>query len=484
VDPARAIGVIAAAVGGIVVVVTTFIGSQFTLLSPGFAAYAAYALFPYAVLLLASFIVRSPWAIAGAGIAAIAVEIGIRGSVFVYPRGSTAAVALVFSPMFIAVVGIPVGAAVGWLLGRAWRRGGLAVRAGVIIVVVLLTLMTMIGFARPELMPGPVLRRHAVLARIGAPRVVTGATAFESIVVSSTQAWFQTGSFDAGPAEQIAVIHGDGAVLLDPLDFHERARVPFHPDVARRWNWNVALARLAGRLVAVRTGGGYADTEVQTLDGVLLWRFRPSPQLPAVALKPADLDADGRLEFYGDNGDFVARLDADGHELWRRPTRYPAGLVLSGPRTGATPAWVVALQNDRISIWDERGSLLAELSTRASDVTAVADWPERRTLLIGDTTLRGRNLDGTLAFEIPLGDFRFSEAVAIRFVPGGPRYLAIVGAAPRDVRRWRLFVLAPDRTPVYDEVLEQWVRLLVARRPDGADTLLVSSQGLRALRPR
>lgn len=483
-DPARAIGVIAAAVGGIVVVVTTLIFSEFTLLSPGFAAYAAYALLPYAVLVFASFVVRSPWAIAGAGCASIAVELGIRGSVFVYPRGSTAAVALVFSPMFITVVALPVGAAVGWLLGRTWRRGGLTVRAGVIVVLAALTVVTIIGFARPELMPGPVLHRHAVLARIGAPRVVTGATAFESIVVSSTQAWFQTGSFDAGPGEQIAVIHGGGAIVLDPFDFHERTRVPFHPDVARRWNWNVALARLDGRLVAVRTGGGYADTEVRTLDGVLLWRFRPSPQLPAVALQPADLDADGRLEFYGDNGDFVARLDADGHELWRRLTRYPAGLVLSGPRTGPTPAWVVALQNNRVSIWDERGSPLAEFSTAVPGVTVVADWPERRTLLIGDTTLRGHNLDGTVAFEIPLGDFRFSEAVAVRFVPGGPRYLAIVGTAPRDVRRWRLLVLAPDRTAVYDQVLEQWVRLLVARRPDGADTLLVSGQGLRALRPR
>src|SRR5262249_12926899 len=125
-DPARAIGVIAAAVGGIVVVVTTLIFSEFTLLSPGFAAYAAYALLPYAVLVFASFVVRSPWAIGGAGCASIAVELGIRGSVFVYPRGSTAPVALRFPPLFITGVALPVGAAVGWLRGRPWRRGGLA----------------------------------------------------------------------------------------------------------------------------------------------------------------------------------------------------------------------------------------------------------------------------------------------------------------------------------------------------------------------
>ena len=337
--------------------------------------FAAYALLPYAVLFLVSRLVGDPWIITGAGAAALAGEIGIRASVFVYPRGSTAAVALVFSPVFLTIVALPVGAVAGWMLGRAWRWGGLVMRASVLVLFAALVMATVVGFARPELMPGPVLRRRAALERIGTPRVVTGATAFESKAVSTAQAWFQTGSFDDQPGEQIAVISGNDAVLLDPLDFRERGRVSFNSGVARRWNWNAALARLEGRLVVVHTGGGYTDTDVETLDGELLWRFRPSAKLPAVALKPADLDGDGRLEFYGDNGDFVARLDADGKEVWRRPTRYPAGLLLSGPRAGATPGWVVALQTNLISIWDENGSPLADLANPTPGVTAVADWP-------------------------------------------------------------------------------------------------------------
>src|SRR5262249_9072134 len=152
--------------------------------------FAAYALLPYVVLLVASRLVVDPWIIAGAGSATLAGELGIRASVFLYPRGSTAAIALVFSPVFLTIIALPVGAGVGWLLGRAWRWGILAVRVGVIVVFATLTTATVVGFARPELMPGPVLRRRAALERIGTPRVVTGAATFESAVVVATPAWF------------------------------------------------------------------------------------------------------------------------------------------------------------------------------------------------------------------------------------------------------------------------------------------------------
>jgi len=290
-------------------------------------------------------------------------------------------------------------------------------------------------------------------------------------------------SFNVKQGDIVTLIGGNGAVLLDPVDFHERGRVRFRLE-SLRWAGDSMLVRLDRRMVAVRTSGAAADTEVQTLDGALLWRFRPSPQLSAVSLWPADLDGDGRIEFYADNGDFIARLDADGKEAWRRPALYPAGLLLSGPRTSTSPAWVVAVQSDRVSIWDERGSPLGAFSISAPRLKGIADWPERRTLLDGDTTLRGLVLDGTQAFEIPLGDFHFSQAVAVRFTPDGPRHLAIAAAGPRDVPHWRFLVLAPDRSIVYDEILDHWALPLVARRRDGADTLLVSGNGLRALRPR
>jgi hypothetical protein len=474
-------GFVGAALGALLVIATTFHFGERPWLS---VIFAAYGLLPYAFILGGSRLASNAWVIGGAAAAAIAVDAGIRASVFLYPRGSTAAVALVFAPVFLTVVVLPVGAIVGWGLSHVWRWGGVATRFSAVVVSLMVALGTVVGLARPELTPTAVFRRHAALRRIGPPRVIAGASAFESLHVSVGAAWYQVGRFDDRPGETIAVIRGAEAVLLDPNDFHERSRISFSHELARQWNSSTRLARLGGRLVAVRTGGGYTDTEVRTLDGVLLWRFRPSADLPAVALLPADLDSDGQEEFYGSNGDFIARLDANGHEVWRRPAHYPASLVLSGPRTPTTPAWVAALQNDRITVWDEAGSLLAELSNGHRGRIMIVDWPIRRTLLRGAETARGLGLDGAQIFDIPLGDFHFVDAVTVRFSPSRPSNLAIVAAAPRDVARWRVAVLAPDGVPVYDEVLDHWPRLLVARRSDGSEVLLIAEDGLRALRLR
>jgi hypothetical protein len=58
----------------------------------------------------------------GAGIAALTADLRVRESVLLFPRGSTAAVALVFSPAYIAAVVMPLGAAAGWVPGRLSDR--------------------------------------------------------------------------------------------------------------------------------------------------------------------------------------------------------------------------------------------------------------------------------------------------------------------------------------------------------------------------
>jgi hypothetical protein len=76
---------------------------------------------PYVVLWVAGRALRDPWPALGAGSAAIAADLGIRAAVFLWPRGSTAAIALVFSPAYITAIVMPIGAGAGWLLGRRWR---------------------------------------------------------------------------------------------------------------------------------------------------------------------------------------------------------------------------------------------------------------------------------------------------------------------------------------------------------------------------
>src|SRR5262245_38652498 len=103
--PGRAAAVLAA-IGAAIVFITVlpvaFSGDFGTVL--GLLGFTAWALLPYGVLLLAGARVQSRWAVAGAGAAAIAAEVGVRLAVFVFPRGSTAAIALVFSPVFILVL--------------------------------------------------------------------------------------------------------------------------------------------------------------------------------------------------------------------------------------------------------------------------------------------------------------------------------------------------------------------------------------------
>ena len=104
--------------GIVIVSLTSIVGSGFSLLSLPFALWS---MLPYGVLWLVGRALRDWWLALGAGTAALAADIGIRAAVFLWPRGSTAAIALVFSPAYIAAIVMPIGAGAGWLLGRMWR---------------------------------------------------------------------------------------------------------------------------------------------------------------------------------------------------------------------------------------------------------------------------------------------------------------------------------------------------------------------------
>jgi hypothetical protein len=173
--PAARLGALFAIAGLVLVVATTLVFGSFT---PGILALLAWACAPYVALLIAARYIPSPWAMAGAGAAALAVELGIRAAVFLFPRGSTAAIALLFSPALVCVA-LVAGALIGLLVGRAFDTGHRAlgvvssVAAGAALVLVV------VGFARPELLPTAIFARRQMLDRLGDPRVTVGANTFE-----------------------------------------------------------------------------------------------------------------------------------------------------------------------------------------------------------------------------------------------------------------------------------------------------------------
>ncbi len=438
---------------------------------------------PYVVLWAASRLkrLRDPWIFVGAGAIALAAEAGLRASIFLFAKHSTAAMGLLFSPGLILAVALPIGAIAGKLLGNAWRGSSAALRAASAVTFGAALALLCVGLSRPDLLPTAQASRRAALRTIGEPRVILGEDAFRKVLVSGVPGWHLTGEFDGRSGDEIAVIGEHGADLYNAENLAPKGRFGFGPDV--RWNWFSTLIRMEGRVVLVQTGGGFSDTEVRELDGKLLWNYHPDEKLPPTSLLPADLDGNGPA-FYATTGNAFLRLDKDGAAVWSRPARSPQILALT-PRTKSSSAWIVTREfGGGAKIWDENGVILGQipLSIR-EDPVAVVDWPTARELVIGRTTARIVGLDGKSTFEYPFPPMHLISAESLRASASDKPLLALLAAGPTGVPRWRLLLIDAAGNPVYDEVFGAPLRLIKARLANDREMLLLSSaDGLRALR--
>ena len=441
------------------------------------------ALVPYGILYGVSRSVASPWTIAGAGAAALAVESGIRASVFLFPRGSTAAIALVFSPAFVTVAALPAGGLGGYVAGRLWPKAGGFGRLVICCIAAAVLILIFIDLGRPDLFPTTVVRRRAQIARIGDPRVVTGGEAFEASPIWPSGGWFDTGRFTSDADEVVAFVESDSIRFVDPADGRVRESVALAPTARRKWNWSTRLVRLDGRLALAQTGGGYQDTEVIGLDGEQIWRYRPSPELPPTVMLPADLDNDGQTEFYISDHKGVARVDGSGREVWRRD-KAMVQIVGAVPDLTGGGRILAYVYGDRAYSWTPTGEGPVPIAIpRDAFVMKAVNWQKGPALVLGGDRVRIIDLRGQTRLDVPFGDFRASEAVALRGADG-VSMLAVVGTTAREVNRWRLALLQSSGQIAFDQIFSMPVRLLKTTNGRGEDALLVLTDQLRAFRSR
>ncbi len=78
---------------------------------------------PYGAALALALLTRRPWAGIVAAALVLLVDVWTYYAVFVRPKGSTAALALLWMPLWNLIIVVPLGAAIGWLLSRFRSRG-------------------------------------------------------------------------------------------------------------------------------------------------------------------------------------------------------------------------------------------------------------------------------------------------------------------------------------------------------------------------
>jgi hypothetical protein len=443
---------------------------------------AAWALVPWILLRVLASRLSDPWVLSTAALALLLGEAYARATVFLFPRGSTAALLLLFSPLYLGAVVLPAGLGLGWLLGTVWRHTRARGRVALVSASVALVGLAAVATLRPGLLPAWAARMVSPRERIGPPRVLVGEAFFQKVRISTRQGCYQVGEFDGAPGDEIASIAAGGSVLLDPAGV-EKASLPLAAPARQRWSWFSRLVRDGAELVIVQTGGGYSEVEVLALDGRSRWRFRPDPDLPPVALLARDLDGDGRLEFYAASKTSLYRLDGEGRVVWERggPDLVNA-LDARGADASGAGRLLTVTQPGQLRIWDAEGRVVAHLRLPGDEYRyKLLDWPRPGSIIGGSRAVQVFDPTGHLLFERALRDFRLADAVAVPDGAGGP-FLAVLGAAPRGVGRWRLLVFSAAGETVYDEVLGRGVTLLTALDGAGRRSLLVAGDGLWAYR--
>jgi len=100
--------------------VAVFESSQFSL------GFWLWGLSPYLIGTVLLLFLRQPHATVGALLVPVVLDIGNFYSVFIAPRSSTAALGLLFVPLWSLLVFVPLGGFIGWWVGKRLRGTALS----------------------------------------------------------------------------------------------------------------------------------------------------------------------------------------------------------------------------------------------------------------------------------------------------------------------------------------------------------------------
>jgi hypothetical protein len=285
-------------------------------------------------------------------------------------------------------------------------------------------------------------------------------------------------------ASGIAVMGADGVVFLSSKDYSPVSTCRFERSaIGREKIGSNPLLIPVGTdsFEIMRGGGGFSKVGLLDALGRLLWSFDPGRSVPHKMIAAA-LDGDGAVRFYVAAHAGLYQLDHSGRVL-RKFSDDPTDDIGVVQRSGDSRPLLIAIHSPRneyrFRIFNGEGTVVKEFVPEYKrDRFEVVDWPDRPHLLMG---YRCRNvilldLEGKIAFQHKLRDFPLyhdPQGAVVRFRKAGKPYIVVSAKSRGGTRLSQLSIFSPEGGLVYQEVLDDWIKLCVNRDKNATEEVLL-----------
>jgi|GEM_PF-4956942 len=287
----------------------------------------------------------------------------------------------------------------------------------------------------------------------------------------------------AGQGACVAILDQRSVSNVDIMTRELRSRVNF--DVVSPNPILVNSARNKKPQILCR-GYGYTDVALLDGDGNTVWRLPQSSHDLATA---ADLDQDGKTEYYIATSDGIQRLDATGRLVWQQGLGVLYTWVNAFEHEGGhTPTTLLALTAlNQVHTYDGRGKLLnaRQLPKDVVALRVVHEMSEgQRPHLVflkaagSSQCIEVTNSDGVTEFEYAVPSACKAlfglEVTTVQFIEGGPTYYAVLTPFSSSTGCALLSLLTVDGKLKYQEILGRGTGLLAvsASAHDGSSGVL------------